>query len=194
MTEQQIFTYISSVLSLIGLGYLFVQYRLLCMEFFRQDLFRLRDGLFDYARNQNIAFNDPAYTVLRLTINGWIRFAHQRTLWQGLLFQVLLSKADKEFIKVRGFENRWEEAIAGLEPEVRAQLAKYREQLDQLSFRYFVISAPECAVGAIVALSFIVPIKLLFRERHVLRSILRRWFIRTDEAALFYGEQAVVLS
>lgn len=190
MSEQQTFVYISSVLSLIGLGYLFVQYRLLCMEFFRQDLFQLRDDLFDYARKQNIAFNDPAYAVLRLTINGWIRFAHQRTMWQGLLFFVLMSKADKEYVRERGFERRWAEAVAPLDDTVKAQLEEYREKLDWLSLRYFFMSAPECLAGVIAVLFVALPATLIYRKRGILTAITRKWFVKTDGVALFYAEQS----
>lgn len=44
---------------------------------FRQELFSLRDELFDIARSGDIAFTHPAYQVLRTTINGTIQFGHK---------------------------------------------------------------------------------------------------------------------
>ena len=47
-----------------------------CQERFRQNLFDLRDELFDFARSGEISFSDPAYVMLRSNINGMIRFSH----------------------------------------------------------------------------------------------------------------------
>lgn len=196
MNQQQIFTYMSSLVALFGIGYLLVQYRLLFMEFFRQDLFRLRDSVFDYARSGKIGFNHPAYIMLRHTTNGWIRFAHQRTMWQGLVLLVLRSrtdKEDKEFIQAIGFEYRWSQATADLDDEVRNQLEEYRKQLDFLSLRYFIISAPECSIGLFMILLIVIPIKMIYQNRKVLPGIMKTWFTKTDEAALFYGEQTVAI-
>lgn len=43
----------------------------------RQELFAIRDELFDFAINGNISFNHPAYGILRRTMNGMVRFTHK---------------------------------------------------------------------------------------------------------------------
>lgn len=51
---------------------------------FRQEMFAVRDDLFDYAARGEISFNHPAYIQLRNLANGLIRFAHRMTLWRIL--------------------------------------------------------------------------------------------------------------
>src|SRR5689334_20196537 len=45
----------------------------------RDRLFGIRERLFDYAANEGISFENPAYTRLRMLINSLIRFAHRLT-------------------------------------------------------------------------------------------------------------------
>jgi len=191
MNTQEILIVLSSLLSLFGIGYLMVQSRLLCMEFFKQDLFILRDKVFDYARTGNIGFTDPAYIMLRHTMNGWIRFAHQRTMWHGLVLFILLSREDKERIMGTRFDVRWSKAVANMDGPVREQLDSYRERMHKLTFRYFLISAPEVVVGVSIVFMFIFVTLTLYRQQTKLRSIVENWFKKTDDAALLYGEEVV---
>jgi hypothetical protein len=76
-----IFEQIMSLLGLIALWvfwyYLWKPQR---VDAFRQELFDLRTELFDLAASRVVSFDHPAYTELRLMINGVIRFAHQISL------------------------------------------------------------------------------------------------------------------
>jgi hypothetical protein len=49
------------------------------VDIFRQKLFAIRTELFDLAADGTVSFDHPAYTQLRLLINGLIRFAHRAT-------------------------------------------------------------------------------------------------------------------
>jgi hypothetical protein len=72
------------ILSLVGLIALWAFWHYLWKpqrtDIFRQRLFALRSDLFDLAANGEVSFDDPAYTQLRLLINGMIRFAHRASL------------------------------------------------------------------------------------------------------------------
>lgn len=74
----------------IGLFYLRADYE---VDAFRQEMFKLRDEIFDYAASGHISFDHPAYVQLRDLANGLIRFAHRLTLWRILtmfaLYRVL---------------------------------------------------------------------------------------------------------
>lgn len=59
------------------------------LDSFRQKMFVVRDELFDYAASGKIEFNDPAYRLLRQSMNGHIRYAHQLTFF---VFACLLHK------------------------------------------------------------------------------------------------------
>ena len=59
---------------------------------FRQNMFALRDELFDFASSGEIKFDHPAYTILRTSMNGMIRFAHRVTLTHVLVSYVLMNR------------------------------------------------------------------------------------------------------
>ena len=50
------------------------------LDSFRQNMFAIRDELFDFAADGNIAFDHPAYMMLRNQMNGFIRYAHHLTV------------------------------------------------------------------------------------------------------------------
>src|ERR1700722_16498486 len=82
--------------ALIGLWMLYwFCYRPSFLDAYRQDLFAIRDRLFDAASRIPGAFADPGYQAQRRLINGYIRFAHATgpvailTVW---LIQVLCGR------------------------------------------------------------------------------------------------------
>ena len=46
-------------------------------DIFRENLFAVRDELFDYMLARKLSFQDPAYGLLRSSLNGMIRGAHE---------------------------------------------------------------------------------------------------------------------
>lgn len=193
MSNQVAFNILSSLVSIFGLAYLiFWRYRLLCMDSFRQGLFELRDELFDYAATGHIAFDDPAYGMLRKIINGYIRFAHQATAWHGLIFLVMLSKEDREFIESRSFDKEWAKALAKLTPEVRQEVERIRARLDNKTFFYFLVSCPELFLFVLPILVFglVVSIvsKLGLRGAAIFWERMRKRFNDADNVAFFYDE------
>lgn len=59
----------------------YYKYRL---DLFRQNLFEIRDALFDEAEKHGL-FEAKAYTMTRITLNGMIRFAHEVSFLHLLL-------------------------------------------------------------------------------------------------------------
>ncbi|MGZ5887742.1 MAG: hypothetical protein ACXWKI_12445, partial [Ramlibacter sp.] len=57
--------------------YLYNGYR---VDVLRQELFEIRDSLFDEAAAGRIDFESHAYRATRLVLNGLLRFAHQLSL------------------------------------------------------------------------------------------------------------------
>ena len=62
---------------------------------FRQDLFALRDALFDAATTYQIPYAHPAYYTLRRRIHGFIRHPERATLLHGCLYRVVQIDADR---------------------------------------------------------------------------------------------------
>jgi len=80
MTMQALLV-IASGASMVALWWLFsTVYRNYHVDKTRQNLFRIRDELFDSTANGLLDFNSRAYTITRTTLNGMIRFTHELTL------------------------------------------------------------------------------------------------------------------
>ncbi len=105
-----------SLLCLFGLGWvarLWIEYR---VDAFRDDLFALRDELFDRTASGMISFNHPAYTMLRAAINSVIRFAHRVTIFW--LIEAWLFPVQPHQKTITEQMAKWDSTLAGLPPEV----------------------------------------------------------------------------
>jgi hypothetical protein len=86
MTAADLSMIVQSTLTLILLAFImFVWWPAQRVDLFRQQMFALRDELFDFAMNENIDFDDPAYLHLRDLMNGFIRYAHNITPYRTLM-------------------------------------------------------------------------------------------------------------
>lgn len=99
--------------------------RPLAVAVFRHRVFVLRATLFDLAADGHLRFDQPAYTDLRRTLNGMVRFAHHLNLTTAVVCAVA------GFTRVRRAEPsdvqdvRWSD---GLSPAVVERLALIRTQ------------------------------------------------------------------
>jgi hypothetical protein len=109
--------------------FLFVLYKRLALDFFRQKLFQLRDDLFDDAANGLINFNHPSYVVLRNTMNGFLRFGHKISFFQLLITIVIHGD---HIGKRKSFRKVWQESSATLTPEQKTKLEPYLVRLNEL--------------------------------------------------------------
>ena len=190
MEGSTMFTVLSSVVYLLGIWYLiFWKYRTYSVDAFRQDMFTLRDEVFDAARDGLIDFNHPAYGILRSTINGFIRFGHRFTIGQFLFMMLLVKRDDLE--KVADFDQEWEQAIAGLDENTRARLEQFRTRMDMIAIKQLVLGTPEFFIlYPFIVLAFFVWFswKLATRQTASLWAFMRcKLFPEMDSAAYFYG-------
>lgn len=82
----------------------------------REELFEMRDVLFDVAMRNDYLFNHPSYVRLRQTINICIRFAHKFT-GSRLVGLLLMRKFWSSMPK-----DNWMETLEGLPKNVQAEL------------------------------------------------------------------------
>lgn len=127
-----------SVISLIGICVVsFWFLRDLRVDACRQKVFDLRNEVFMYAARGNIAFDHPAYTMLRHTLNGAIRFSHRLSLLHIVTLAILTMKYNPQFVEIN-WEKRWEAAIMDLPEENRADLQLFQDRLkDEAIFFLF---------------------------------------------------------
>src|SRR6266540_2513914 len=101
--------------SLIWFGY-FNLFKRYTVDVFRQKMFELRDALFDEAASGTVAFDHPAYTILRYTMNGFLRFGHRISLFELIVHHALTRKEQAAYSKY-SFNHRWREAAGPLPEE-----------------------------------------------------------------------------
>lgn len=91
------------------------QYRECRILYLRERLFEIRDSLFQDAKNGKLSFDDEAYGLIRLTLNGMIRFAHELSFGEVLLAVVYVDIKRKD--AVAGYKQQWETAYEKLSDE-----------------------------------------------------------------------------
>lgn len=93
-------TYILLLVSIGLLWYLyFFAYKDYVVDCTRQELFALRDELFDYANSGNVSFDDEAYKTTRRMINGILRFTHDITLSNWVMIAFFSNEESRNYQK-----------------------------------------------------------------------------------------------
>jgi hypothetical protein len=142
-------TALSTAISLLLLWVLLYWfYRRYRVDYFRHNLFVLRSELFDHARKGELAFDAPAYTILRTTLNGFLRYAERigflSTLMAGKVVREI--PADSELLSL---DRQWTAALETLEPGVRAELIAIRSRMHYEVFQQVLFSSPLFALTLI---------------------------------------------
>jgi hypothetical protein len=103
----------------------------------RQQLFSLRDEMFDYAADGNIGFDDPAYVLLRNQMNGFIRFGHQITLFRLVMSACGRRAAGKPLHAT--WTNQWSLSISGVSNEsVRRDMVRFHERASSIVAKHLI--------------------------------------------------------
>lgn len=218
MTEGSVGAVIIVSASLIGIGYIaFWLYRQYRVARFRQDVFALRDALFDdvrpkvhgvreveaayqitvdekyWEREGTLTLAHPAYRFLRSLMNGYIRFGHRLSLTTSLLFNWMLDDDERKWLKEEGAAGRWKDLMNNLDTEEREKLKTYRRKLDKLVIYQLVVGSPMAVVTVIPLLLMTVAVRYQVRfARRISRKLYFLWKRvlgdQVDEAALAMGE------
>lgn len=91
----------NAIYSLISMGMLFFavfslynQYR---VDLLRNNLFEVRDRLFNEAARGSISFDSNAYMAVRMTINGMIRYGHRASLLRFITAAHILTPDNRDW-------------------------------------------------------------------------------------------------
>lgn len=187
-TSPDAMTALISLVSILGLWTLVVWfYRDYRIDAFRQQLFAIRDDLFDMARAGHISFDDPAYGILRSALNGFIRFSDRLNFSSVVLFRCLARDHELRAVESDSFAARWDAALATLRPEVKQELNAKLYRVHLLVFEQVILTSPTLMI-------LILPAIAALAARHVSRAIrhyayrrLRASFDALDSAALELG-------
>jgi hypothetical protein len=128
-----IYEQIVSLLGLIGLWIIWYYFwKPQRIDAFRQKLFALRSDLFDLAANGTVPFDHPAYTQLRLLINGMIRFAHRANFAVLLLAAAESQSAPSEALRA------WQNSVQELPENTRKQLLDVHASIFELFAKHII--------------------------------------------------------
>lgn len=108
-------------------------------DLFRQQMFTLRDELFDFALDGHIAFDNSAYKLLRNLMNGTIRYAHNLTPYRTVISFLRWKCTSNE--PTDGWSVSWERALKGIEDaDTRTQLEMFHSKAAMLIMSQLVLS------------------------------------------------------
>ena len=131
--------------------FLLSDYRL---DLYRQELFHLRDKLFNVAVEAEVDFDHPGYRLLNLRINSLIRYAHKTNL-KTLLLLAFVDLFDSEFSRAGKRSMRaFSMALKGLSRFQQFELINLHDEV----------------IGAVFKRVFFIEPKLDFSEELLPRS------------------------
>ena len=104
-------------------------------------MFALRDEMFDYALAGNIRFDDPAYRLLRKSMNGFIRYAHNLTFYRIAIelscWRLIAGRPETKW------SDSWDKALATIADErVKADMLRFHERTMGLVAERVVLGSP----------------------------------------------------
>jgi len=103
----------------------------------RQQLFAVRDEMFDYAAAGNISFDDPAYVLLRTQMNGFIRFGHQITLFRLLMSACARRVSGTQLLPT--WTNQWLQSIDKIsDSTVRRDMIRFHERAASIVAKHLI--------------------------------------------------------
>jgi hypothetical protein len=118
-------------------------WRQLSIDLYRQELFEIRDRLFDLAAQQTktFGFDHPAYGPLRMQFNGAIRFAHRLNAIQLVLFKVLRLILGPRVSPI-DIEGPLDEKLATVDCATQAEIVRLRELWGLATMRFLLRTSP----------------------------------------------------
>jgi hypothetical protein len=162
---------LSTAISLIGLWALYFRgYRAYRVDLFRDNLFRLRDELFDFAAAGEIAFDHEAYGLLRTMINGVIRGADRVGFLTVLIFAIT-SQRELHAEIVPDIERRWQKALGEVNATTERKLKAIRLRMHLFCFDQMLFASPSLALTLVPLLLWVILTRMgsTLRERLVTR-------------------------
>ena len=107
----------------------------------REELFKIRDQLFNYASEGKIDFNEKAYGITRLQLNGMIRFIHEINIIRLIIMKITYSlyrKNDKSYIK---YVSECKNAIENLSDDQKRIILSATEEMHKRIIWYIFHSS-----------------------------------------------------
>lgn len=135
------------------------------IDAFRERLFSLRDEMFRYAQEGNIAFDHPAYGYLRRNINAMIKGAPRHDPARLFIIWASIKLSGKEEVLARAHEEM-DGAIAAVDEEkTRAHMDAFRNKMRALAALQ-LIRRSRLLMVLYVVIALIVLLKTISKRIH----------------------------
>lgn len=162
MNEQDLILAMSSWISVAAwILFWFVPHRMSRRDSFRQELFEIRDRLFDYCQDNGISHSHPAYGMIRMSANGLIHYADRISLWTSIL-----GSATRLRPTPGAYEKQLEKALAQLSN-------KDREVFDRAHADIHFSIAKYLVTTSVVLIAFTVLVAIFLTIKHASVRALR---------------------
>jgi hypothetical protein len=119
---------------------IFVFWRNYRIDKFRDELFALRNELFDYAAKGGVSFDEPAYGILRNTMNGLLRYAERISFMHTVLANTV-QRLRPNPVYAKMFQ-MWPLALNRLEEPQRDAIQRFNARLRSILIQHVVTSSP----------------------------------------------------
>lgn len=106
------------------------------LEFYRMDIFELRDELFDYAAEGNISFDNESYQLMRTLLNGYLRYAENLDISRFQKFQKAVEK--ENLIIDNSFMQQYRQKSKALSVKQKEKLDKYLQRSALIAATYMI--------------------------------------------------------
>lgn len=152
--------YTLNALVILGLWWLyFIEYRRYRLDKTRQDLFAIRNDLFDKWAAMGMPFDDGAYGMVRTTLNGMIQFAHRISIIR-LAAAIAADQQYRSGETARQYEENLSNRLNKLPPNARKAIQDAREQMHYVIASHLIFSSLVFSTLAIIAAVFLMTTKL----------------------------------
>lgn len=155
---------------------------------YRQEMFALRDRLFDEALEGLVSFDHPAYGLLRGTINGFIRFAHRMSLPDVIILMLITKREDRCAHDEYSFSARLERCLKDLPPHARERLTQLRRDMAHFTLSYLFKKSVFMWTISRVAVFVALPLILCFHAKDLVKA----WVAKFTESPMNGIESAAM--
>lgn len=125
-----------TLVGLVVLSFIYNQYKKTMLEFYRMDIFELRDELFDYAAEGNISFDNESYQLMRTLLNGYLRYAEYLDIYYFQKYQKAVK--EKKLISDNFFIQQYSQKCLTLTNEQKEKLDKCFQQSALIAATYMI--------------------------------------------------------
>ncbi|TGN02893.1 hypothetical protein [Leptospira dzoumogneensis] len=132
------------------------------LDILREELFNIRDSLFDLALDKKLSFEDQVYKELEIILNGTIRYAHRISFLSSLIFRISVEKDyPGKVVENRLYSGLRERIHAESDETLKKKLKVMLRKYEVTVARYMIFTSPTLIGFSIAAILYFCAITIL---------------------------------